>query len=412
MRNLLLQLHIGQSEVCCAWTNVPVVHGLQLTIYLDRAGGVPERLARRLFAVIRRELFSLGGVEGNAPCVAQHNQIFAADTCAGAVAGLATRVMIYVADGRGAVMQGIQSYFTSPDAKIIPIVDRSVAANVASALPHWMTRKLAVSTDGGDPTSALPVIIRSSGILSQTPSIFVSYVHSEAREVAAQLFHALSARGYAAFLDRFTGAPGDDFIELIDEELANRACLLALETPGYRRSPWCEQEVATAIQLRTGLVALDLPGSLHAFPEIAHRIDARNTKLVSDKLSENDLNSICDAFERMLPHEVSRRPRYQDLALRDALRAAGIAYTDEGLGRCRANLPGGQRLIAMCPGTPDATVFCEIDSRRLSRADPAMIVGSVAAARARRRERVDWLADRSGIDALDEGSLSRFLGLP
>jgi hypothetical protein len=68
VRNVLLQLHVGQPVHCKTWTRVPVAHGLQLTIYTDSAGGLPERLATHLYAMMRRELVALGGAEADAPC--------------------------------------------------------------------------------------------------------------------------------------------------------------------------------------------------------------------------------------------------------------------------------------------------------------------------------------------------------
>lgn len=412
MRNVLFQLHVGHPQACKSWTNVPVSQGLQLTIYTEATSGQPARIARHLYAMLRRELMLIGGVEGRAPCEVTDGHIFAAHTCAGAVAGLTNRVMVYIADGNPAMDPVFESYFGHGKAGVIPVVDNSLGLSVPNALPNWMDTSIAVTTTGGDPAPVLARVIRSAGLLSQTPSVFVSYVHDDSRDVAGQVFHALSERGYSVFLDRFSGVPGDDFVDLIGEELANKSCLLALETANYGRSPWCRQEVSTAIVRRMGMIAIDLPGSRRSFPEFAHRHDATGSVLNSGKLSAADLAAACNAFESWFPHQISRRPRYLDRNLRTALRAAGVPFRDVGLGQVRAQLRGSQELLAMCPTSPDADDFRKLDELRAPNGEDATLFGAVAAARSGRRARIDWLEDKSDIAAEDEGQLSRYLGLP
>lgn len=389
MRNVLLQLHIGTPIDCKSWSNIPVAHGLQLTVYTEASSGPPAQIARHLYAMIRRQLMTVGGWERDAPCQINDGAIFPAHTCAGAVEGLANRVLVYIADGTARMEPIFESYFGSGQARIVPVVDSSLGCDVPTALPSWMNTTIAVETRGADPAPILPKVIRSAGLLSQTPSVFVSYVHDDARDVAGQLFHELSARGYAVFLDRFSGRPGDDFVDLIAEELANKACLLALETPNYRTSPWCAQEVATAIVRKMGMIAIDLPGSRRSFPEFAHRHDARRAVLQSSRLSKADLAAACDAFERWFPHQISRRPRHLDRSLRSALRAAGLSFSDVGLGRCRTALGGAPRLLAMCPTSPDVDDFRDVDALRTGTREAASLFGSVAAARSSRRARID-----------------------
>ena len=408
MRNVLLQLHIGMPIHCKSWSNIPLAHGLQLTVYTEASSGPPAQIARHLYAMIRRQLMTVGGWEHDAPCQINDGVIYPAHTCA----GVANRVLVYIADGTAKMEPLFESYFGNGHARVVPVVDSSLGCDVPTALPSWMNTTIAVETRGADPAPILPKVIQSAGLLSQAPSVFVSYVHDDARDVAGQLFHELSARGYAVFLDRFSGRPGDDFVDLIAEELANKACLLALETQNYRASPWCEQEVATAITREMGMIAIDLPGSRRSFPEFAHRHDARKAVLKSRRLSQSDLADACDAFEHWFPHQISRRPRHLDHSLRSALRAAGLGFSDVGLGRCRTSLGGTPQLLAMCPTSPDADDFREVDALRAGPGDPATLFGSVAAARSGRRARIDWLERNSGIDAVDEGQLARFLGLP
>lgn len=145
---------------------------------------------------------------------------------------------------------------------------------------------------------------------------------------------------------------------------------------------------------------------------IARHLYATGAALTSGKLSAADLADACDAFERWFPHQISRRPRYLDRNLRSALRAAGVPFRDVGLGQVRAQLRGSQRFLAMCPTSPDADDFRQLDELRAPYGEDATLFGAVAAARSGRRTHIDWLEDKSGISAEDEDQLSRYLGLP
>jgi hypothetical protein len=68
-------------------------------------------LAQRAYAAIERELAGLNAYRGAAPCQIQNNRIFEAYTCAGAVAGLTGRVLIFVADGTGTIDPKMEVYF-------------------------------------------------------------------------------------------------------------------------------------------------------------------------------------------------------------------------------------------------------------------------------------------------------------
>jgi hypothetical protein len=257
----------------------------------------------------------------------------------------------------------------------------------------------------------MPRIIRAVGLLSQSPSIFVSYRHEDAAPVAGQLFHALAEKGYATFLDRFCGNPGDDFVDLINEELGDKPCLLSLETRGIGQSLYCRQEVATAVARHMGMIALDLPGSLTTFPVIDKRIDATRVALTSNQdLPGTALSRVVAEIEAHFPHEAARRPRWQDSYLHQALLASGVPFTPEGLGRYSASGQRGHILLGMFPSIPDTEGFVEMDERRKSSGTAlATIFGPVSAARTNRYRKIGWLSLRSGIDALDEGEVLRYL---
>src|SRR5262249_43437158 len=127
MRSILLQLHIGKPVRCESWANAPVAHGVQVTVYAESGARGADVLAQRAHAAIERELASLNAYREAAPCKIQDNRIFEAHTCAGAVAGLARRVLIFVADGNGTIDPEMETYFKEPGTLVVPIVDKSIA---------------------------------------------------------------------------------------------------------------------------------------------------------------------------------------------------------------------------------------------------------------------------------------------
>ena len=76
------------------------------------------------------------------------------------------------------------------------------------------------------------------------------------------------------------------------------------------------------------------------------------------------------------------------------------------------NLADGPQLLAMCPASPDVVDSCEVGTLAKSASDSAELLGSVVAALSNRRDRIEWLEQKSTIDAEDESLPARFLGFP
>jgi hypothetical protein len=319
--------------------------------------------------------------------------------------------LIFIADGTGTIDPSMETYFSDPKTTIVPIVDRSVATQPQNVLPRFMNTTLAEPATNLDPRPIIPRILRAAGIVTSSVRLFISYRQQDAATVAGQLFHALAERGFEPFLDRFCSRPGDDFVDLIREELADKACLVSLETPNIGRSLYCRQEVATAVSRRMGLIAVDLPGSKQTFNVIQKRIDASRLKLGGDgQLPQADAKRIVDEIEAYYPHEAARRPRWQDTNLHTALSATALRFSAEGLGRYIVH-GARERVLAMSASIPDTDLFIEVEERRDPRGANrrAAVFGPLSAARSNRYRMISWLAQKSGVDARDEGQLMRYI---
>ena len=408
MRSVLLQLHVGGPQSCRSWVNAPVANGVQINVYVENPGGPAEALARLTHDALERELTRFGAIPQPAPCMASMGHIASGVQCAGNVTGLVSRVLIFVANGSGRIDPAIEQYFSARGSVIVPIVDQAISTVPQTVLPPFIATTLAERTTNGDPHPILPRLLRAAGIVASV-SLFISYRHADAKVVAGQLFHALAERGFAPFLDRFSSQPGDDFLELIQEELADKACLVSLETSDIGQSLYCRQEVAVAVARRMGMIAVDLPGSVGTFPAIANRINATGYGRRADGgLADADVQQIAGDIEQLYPHEAVRRPRWQDDTLAHAVMAAHLPLTSDGLGRYVVSGPSNRHLLAMSPLLPGAGLFIDVEERRtaLSVRD-ALIFGPLTAARTNRHRQIHWLSTKSGIDAHDEGNLMR-----
>ncbi len=411
MRSVLLQLHIGRPERCDAWSGVPTAHGIQLTIYLHAgASAAVQRCARHCFAMLERSLTSIGGVKGLAPCLRDDKRIYAASTCAGAVHGLHKRVLVYIADGSGQIDKDIEEYFSSSESTIIPIVDASLGSQIGTLLPSRFSTQIVERITNFDATSVVPRIINLTGIKSAGFRLFISYRHHDAASVAGQLFHALSARRFDVFLDRFSSRTGDDFVTLIREELFDKACILVLETNSIGSSIYCRQEVATAELNYLGLMAVDLPGSVKTFPSIYRRFNLSGTSLNTDgTIPQPELDRLINFIEQNYNHEVARRSRAQDQGLLDSILAAHLRPQPKGIGQYCVNNGSRDYIVSMCRCPPTIDDFVQNETLMLAQSTPAqgVLFGPISVVQTQRARQIAWLGQKSSIRAIDEGHIQR-----
>ena len=161
----------------------------------------------------------------------------------------------------------------------------------------------------------VPDLLEQARVGSDGFRVFISYRHDDCAQAASDIFHRLAEERFAVFLDRFVGAPGQDFVARIMSELFDKSCLLVLETPNVTASPWVLTEIATARAHRLGLLVVDLPGSGHALP-IGHRHDCglANSGLPLGRtgtLDKTSLDGITDFVRRGIAPQGARRRRWQ-----------------------------------------------------------------------------------------------------
>jgi hypothetical protein len=138
---------------------------------------------------------------------------------------------------------------------ILPLVRPN--GGVSDLLPASVAKLNAVRWGEGDISLE---ILRTLGLIERDRKLFLSYRQSESSALAIQLRRALSERFYDVFLDRFSVPPGEDFQARIDVELADKAFVLLIESPGAVGSEWVQHEVAYALSHQIAVLAIATPG--------------------------------------------------------------------------------------------------------------------------------------------------------
>ncbi len=409
MNQVLLQLHIGQPIRCEAWENIPLPCTVQITIYVHSALPDAAGCAQQGFDLVERHLSLLGARKILPPCNPENNAISrglpAAYQCANVLPNQRKRVLVYIADGSADVDPHIAAYFSMPEAVIIPVVDRSLGANPHRWLPPAFPTRLATFIDHYNIAPVIPLIGRAAGILTDSFRIFISYIHKDAAVVAAQLFHALSEKMFDVFLDRFSSRTGDDFVTLIQEELADKACVLVLETAHIGESEYCRQEIATATQYSLGTMAIDLAGSKQVFKTVNTRLDLRHVPDRGVELTSAELDSAVAFIINNYDAEIARRFRDQDKLLHDSITAARLTPVAKGIGLYEVDNGKQRYLLAMSRRPPDVQEF--IESEQQAAAPKPILFGPLAAVRTVRAARIGWLGKKSGVMPIDEGHVQR-----
>jgi hypothetical protein len=94
--------------------------------------------------------------------------------------------------------------------------------------------------------------------------LFVSHTHAN-REFAGELRTRLKRVGIDAFLAHDTIEPGAEWLDAIESALNTCDAAVAMVTPDFRESQWCDQEIGFCMARSVPIVPLRMPGDPHGF---------------------------------------------------------------------------------------------------------------------------------------------------
>jgi hypothetical protein len=265
-----------------------------------------------------------------------------------------------------------------------------------------------------DPAQTASAVLSVAHVTPAENRVFVSYRHGEGDALAGELFHLLAEARFDVFLDRFAIEPGTDWLERLEEELADKAFVLVVETATVHSSQWIKGEIDFARKHRLGLAGIEHGGEAPGIGE-ARRLRLGPTgwlstpqPLVSGRpshLPQGVVDRILDFVQERHARALARRRRLLDLSLRRALAREGVE--PNRIRRAAGGIDVGNGAgcaIALSVRPPRLEEFHAVDRRAAAIAAKPVLVGPDAAGAARRAT-IDWLADRSNVAHYNEGRL-------
>lgn len=145
------------------------------------------------------------------------------------------------------------------------------------------------------PERTATALLECVGLLPRQRRVFVSYRRDEAKQVALQLFDALSARLFDVFLDTHDIALGEDFQAMLWHRLCDSDVLIMLDTPTYFESRWTNAEFGRALSKGIAVLRVGWPDATPS-PRTA---TASRVELLANEFDENTGFLSQQAIERI-----------------------------------------------------------------------------------------------------------------
>ena len=175
---------------------------------------------------------------------------------------------------------------------------------------------------------ATVALLTMLGLVEQQRRVFLSYRRSDSAHMATQLHTELVRNRFDVFLDRFALLPGEDFQRKLDEDLADKAFVVLLESPDLRDSPWVQHEITYALSHRIDILAITLPRVTKA--QLVPAIDEAFRVRLEDgdcttggQLTSETLRSVLQRIELAHARALRRRREQMVGSLRDQLERDG-----------------------------------------------------------------------------------------
>jgi hypothetical protein len=310
-------------------------------------------------------------------------------------------------------------------------------ANPAALLPSDDLRKINVSFWSKSVTEAVPAILSSAGLTAEEHRVFVSYRRVETEPIAEQLFDRLTHEGFELFLDRFSIEPGVDFQRRLNQELADKAMVVLLESACIASSRWTQHEIDYTKRFRLGLLALRLPIStpLRSI-DVDLRYQLRRSHFESRPLVVNNplyrtaadagkepekllrwghltpaaLDDVVARIKWTHDHAIFRRRHYLRDTMATALRSVGVkkaSLRTDGLLVAEAVDNSNLYSIWMTTRPPEIGDFHTAHPKTLIKPlSKGVVIGPTALLESRRKDRLDWLGGLCKFECLDESEIS------
>jgi len=97
-------------------------------------------------------------------------------------------------------------------------------------------------------------------LLRKNRRVFISYKRSDSSAVANQLFDVLSRHQFDVFMDTYSIRGAADFQAELHHRITDSDVLIQLNSPHFKDSDWCKEEISEANARRVGVLQINWPG--------------------------------------------------------------------------------------------------------------------------------------------------------
>ncbi|WP_167232438.1 toll/interleukin-1 receptor domain-containing protein [Massilia rubra] len=258
--------------------------------------------------------------------------------------------------------------------------------------------------------AALHDLLRSVGVLSARPRIFISYLRSEASVLAEQLHTELGRKGFEVFLDRFSVSPGADFQKRLDEELIRMGTVLFIESKNSHKSRWIRHETDFALLHRLGTISLRLPDgkpSPLVTPDDRLDLDDRFFTKIG-RLKKSALEKILLKIAAAQALSENMRMNYLTGTVSSSLAYAGFANqsfsSDQVIVARKGN---GPEHVVRISGLPtELQDFHALDPYAPS--GDSLVISPGRLMNWRSKDPIEWLGRRISVKLIDESEIAEF----
>lgn len=231
---------------------------------------------------------------------------------------------------------------------IVPLV--SDLAKVTIELPDCLRQLNALALIREDTELVRPstLALQCLGLLPTQRRVFVSYRRTESRDVAVQLFEALSARQFDVFLDTHSVAVATDFQSVLWHRLCDCDVVVMLDTPGFFDSRWAKLEWGRATDKNISILQLLWPGNAPSrFSALATPRALTIDDFADGKLTEAMVEAIALQIEGLRSKSIALRHANIAGHIRSSIERMGGSIEGVGLRRSLVmKLPSGAYAVA------------------------------------------------------------------
>lgn len=244
---------------------------------------------------------------------------------------------------------------------VLPVATRT--GRVEAEIPESLRELNCSFYEDHGPDRVFSALLQCLGLLPKQRRVFLSYRRVESTPAALQLFAELSARNFDVFLDTHSIGAGANFQENLWHRLCDVDVMLMLDTPGYFKSRWTEEEFGRALAKGIGILRVSWPEvklsrALHTSAAVGL---APGDLSETGDLAQTAVNRICAQLERFRSQAHAVRHLHLVTAIEDAVELAGGSVESVGANRAmQVLLPLGRHVIVHpVVGVPTAVTLQE-----------------------------------------------------